>query len=113
MNQVRLSATQLPPQTFGFFLTADVRSSGLIPPGSVGRLCLAGQIGRYVRPGQIKNAGSAGTFALDLDLNSHPVPTGVVPVMAGETWHFQAWFRDVILGSQTSNFTDALSVVFY
>lgn len=31
------------------------------------------------------------------------------PVHIGETWHFQAWHRDS--GVQSSNLTDAVSVV--
>ena len=30
--------------------------------------------------------------------------------MAGETWNFQAWFRDVVGGATTSNFSDAWQV---
>ncbi|MFT5291611.1 MAG: hypothetical protein ACI82F_003696, partial [Planctomycetota bacterium] len=36
-------------------------------------------------------------------------PTGVVFVMAGQTWNFQCWSRDNNPGP-TSNFTDAVSI---
>jgi hypothetical protein len=42
-------------------------------------------------------------------LNAIPTPTAFVPVQPGQTWNFQAWYRD--LGG-TNNFTDALSIMF-
>ncbi|WP_145194320.1 hypothetical protein [Planctomycetes bacterium Poly30] len=114
-NQLRLRAWQLPENTFGFFLTS--RGAGMVPAagGSAGTLCLGGAIGRYVGPGQIKNSGTARAFELDLDLAAMPQPNGAVPVVAGETWHFQAWFRDVEPGpamTPTSNFTGGLRITF-
>jgi hypothetical protein len=40
-------------------------------------------------------------------LNSLPGPPPNA-VVTGDTWYFQAWFRD----KATSNFTDGLSVLF-
>lgn len=54
-----------------------------------------GGIGRYNASGQVLNTGSAGTFSLVLDLASTPTPTGAVAIMAGDTWNFQCWYRDV------------------
>jgi hypothetical protein len=77
----------------------------------VGNLCLSGSIGRVVG-GQILNSGFFGGFATDVDLTSLPQPAGAVAVMSGETWHFQAWFRDAIGGQATSNFTDGWQITF-
>ena len=82
------------------------------PGGSQGTLCLGGAIGRYVGPGQIVNSGSTGEITLAIDLTQTPQPTGLVSVQPGETWNFQAWYRDAIGGSATSNFTDGLSITF-
>ena len=82
------------------------------PGGSTGNLCLGGSIGRYVGPGQIKNAGTTGTFSLALDLTQVPQPTGLVSIAGGETWRFQAWHRDAIGGTTTSNFTNGLEIDF-
>ena len=46
-----------------------------------------------------------------LDLANTPTPMGNVSVLAGQTWNFQAWYRDNNPGP-TSNFTDAVSVTF-
>jgi hypothetical protein len=37
--------------------------------------------------------------------------TPVTSILAGETWNFQAWYRD-LNPTNTSNFTDGLSVTF-
>ena len=83
-----------------------------MPGGSMGNLCLAGSIGRYVGPGQIQQADATGNISLALDLTQVPQPTGFVSVGIGDTWNFQAWYRDAVGGSATSNFTDGLSVTF-
>ena len=63
-------------------------------------------------PGQIKNSGATGAFALLVNLTQTPTPTGFVSVVAGQTRYFQAWHRDAIGGSATSNFTNGLAVTF-
>ncbi len=112
LNQLALSAEGLPQNTFGFFLASRTRGLVQNPGGSAGRLCLGGGIGRYVGPGQVLNSGNLGRFTLALDLTRTPTPTGTVAVQAGETWNFQAWFRDAQGGASTSNFTDGLEVQF-
>ncbi|MEM6675635.1 MAG: hypothetical protein AAF726_22480 [Planctomycetota bacterium] len=106
-----LVARDLPPQTFGYFLTS--RTTGLVPMagGSQGTLCLGGAVGRYNRAGEIGATGADGTFPLALDLTSTPQPTGTVPILAGQTWNFQAWYRDAN-PQVTSNFTDGVAVAF-
>ncbi len=111
-NDLTLEASSLPNNSFGFFLAS--LDSGFVanPGGSTGNLCLGGSIGRYVGPGQIKNAGTTGTFSLALDLTQVPQPTGLVSIAGGETWRFQAWHRDAIGGTTTSNFTNGLEIDF-
>ena len=111
-NNLALVAGDLPLNAFGFFLTSQAQGFVANPGGSQGNLCLAGSIGRYVVAGQILNAGAAGSFTLPLDLNQTPTPTGLVAIGVGETWNFQAWHRDAVGGSATSNFTDGISVQF-
>jgi len=111
-NNVQLSVIQLPLNAFGFFLTS--RTQGHVPGagGSQGTLCLGGSIGRYVGPGQIKNSGATGSFSLQLNLAQHPTPTGFVSVVAGDTWNFQAWYRDAVGGAAVSNFTNGRTITF-
>ena len=83
--------------------------------GSQGNLCLGGNIGRFVGPGQVMDSGASGSFAMTVNLNAMPAPTlsGTVAVQPGDTWNFQAWHRDSVGGMATSNFTDAVSVTFF
>jgi len=111
-NNLTVSATDLPQNSFGFFLTSTTQTSVAQPGGSQGVLCLGGSVGRFVGPGQIQNSGSVGEISLALDLSQQPTPTGLVQVQPGETWNFQAWFRDSVGGQVTSNFTDGLEVTF-
>ena len=111
-NDVTLTAGSLPPNQFGFFLTSQTQGFVMSAGGSVGNLCLGGSIGRYVGPGQVLNSGAAGSFSLALDLARTPTPSSFVSIAAGETWNFQAWYRDTILGFPTSNFTDGLTITF-
>ena len=109
-DDVTLTASGLPTNTFGFFLTSRDQGFAAGPGGSMGDLCLGGAIGRYVAPGQVLNSGATGAFSLPLDLDATPTPTGLVSIAAGETWNFQAWHRDGLIGIPTSNLTDGIAI---
>ncbi len=111
-NNVTLEASSLTPLAFGFFIVSDTQGFVMTPAGSAGNLCLSGAIGRYVGGGQIQQSGLQGVFSLGLDLTSIPQPLGPVAVAAGETWNFQAWFRDIQGGAAVSNFSNAVSITF-
>lgn len=112
-NDVTLSTSNMPVNAFGFFITSQTQGFAGNPGGSEGNLCLGGAVGRYVGPGQIQNSGPSGTISLALDLTMVPQPNGSVAVIAGETWNFQAWMRDIsATGNPTSNFSDGLQIVF-
>ena len=106
VNDLTLAASQLPPNQFGMFVTSATVAS--IPVGS-GLLCVGGQIGRFNAPGQVLQSGPGGSFDLLVDLTQNWPVVGVLTPAVGETWHFQAWFRDL---GPTSNFTDALALTF-
>ncbi|MEM9382815.1 MAG: hypothetical protein AAGB93_22875 [Planctomycetota bacterium] len=105
-NALTLAVTSLPPHTFGYFLNSRTQGS-VTPPGAQGPLCLGGSIGRF--DAQIWNSGASGEAMLTLDLTALPTPTGAVAAQAGETWNFQAWFRDAN-PMVVSNLSDAVSV---
>jgi probable HAF family extracellular repeat protein len=108
---MELAASQLPANTNAFSLAS--LQSGFVahPGGSSGNLCLGGAIGRRVGGG-VLTTDAAGTLLEPVDLNSMPQPAGPVVVLSGETWHFQVWYRDSVLGQSTSNFTGGVQVVF-
>lgn len=112
VGELVLRATDMPPQTFGFFVASPMQQITPQPGGSQGVLCLGGGIGRFVEPGQLQNSGPTGSFSLTVDPNAIPTPTARVQPAFGETWNFQAWFRDSNPGS-TSNFTDAATIAFF
>ncbi|MCP3920417.1 MAG: hypothetical protein GY711_33230 [bacterium] len=100
-----LDASGLPANEFGYFLASRMRGFQTGLPGSSGNLCLGGSILRF--NAHVLSSGPNGVFTLDVDTTAMP-ESPPVPVVAGETWHFQAWFRDQV----SSNFSDAVSVVF-
>ena len=103
-----LRAADLPPDQFGYFLASATQGFVPNPGGSQGNLCLTGTIGRFGK--QIQNSGPVGAFTIQVDLTNIPTSPPHT-VLAGETWNFQAWFRDVNPGP-TSNFTDGIAVSF-
>ncbi|MFT5732984.1 MAG: hypothetical protein ACJA2W_000365 [Planctomycetota bacterium] len=111
-NDLTLEASQLPVNSFAFFITSQTQGFVAIPGGSAGNLCVVGSVGRYVGPGQIQQANASGTISLGIDLTMTPQPLGFVSVASGETWNYQAWFRDSMGGTPTSNFTDGYSISF-
>jgi glucose/arabinose dehydrogenase len=106
-NDVRLDVEQLPQNSLGYFLASQTQSFIPNPGGSMGNLCIFGTIGRFIA--QAQNSGPSGTFSFNLDLSNMPPPLSAVAI--GETWNFQAWYRDFQL-VVTSNFTNAVSVDF-
>ena len=111
-NDLVLEASDLPANSFGFFLVSQTQGFVANPGGSQGNLCLGGAIGRYVGPGQIQNSGASGMISLPVDNQQVPQPTGFVSVSSGQTWNFQLWNRDAVGGSATSNFTDGYEITF-
>ena len=101
-----LTAAQLPPNQFGYFLNSQTQGLIQNPGGSQGNLCLGGSIGRHVS--QTANSGGEGVLVIDIDLTQLPRPAAPQAVLAGETWRFQAWYRQ----GNTSNFTDGVAVTF-
>ncbi|MEM6570145.1 MAG: hypothetical protein AAF957_17170 [Planctomycetota bacterium] len=103
-----LVASQLPPFSVGFFLSAETFGFTPNPAGSQGNLCLSGPIGRY--SGSAANSGPDGVISLTIDPAAIQTPLGPVAAVAGDTWYFQAWHRDSVGGTSTSNFTNAVQM---
>jgi hypothetical protein len=70
---------------------------GSSPLGN-GNLCLSGSI---IRIQPALNSGSTGTV-------SRSVPAQ----LAGQTWNYQYWFRDIPAGGAGTNLSDGLQVTF-
>lgn len=111
-RSLRLRVSALPQRTFGLFLAS--LTPGLVPAfgGGGGTLCLGGSIGRFDRPGEVRNGGLFGRASLSLNLDALPQPGGATSATSGSRWYFQYWYRDRVGGAATSNLSSAKSVTF-
>ncbi len=112
-NVVTLGMSHLPPASTAFFIVSRTQGFVAGAGGSDGNLCLGGQIGRYVGPGQVSHSGALGQIVLDVDLQAIPQPGGFASTTSGETWYMQGWHRDVSSTGLTSNFTGAVEVAWW
>ena len=114
-DDVTMVAGNLANNSFGFFITSQTQGFAPNPGGSQGNLCVAGNIGRFVAPGQIKSSGAGSEIPLsptsgEWSLTAIPSATGPYSAVAGGTANFQLWHRDAVGGAAVSNFSDGTSV---
>jgi hypothetical protein len=103
-----LNAQFLPSMSNGYFITSMGQVFVPNPAGSEGNLCIAGApVGRFNN--DVQNTGAGSTVSFSPDFNMWPQPTGFITLLAGDTWNFQYWYRDI---SSMNNFTDAVQVMF-
>lgn len=108
-GDLTLFANDLPPQVTTLFVVGFAPGFVVAPGGSRGNLCLAGPIGRFSAPGELRTSSSQGRVALAVDPGGVPTPTALVALSPGQTVYFQAWYRDAD-PQPTSNFTSAIAV---
>ncbi len=108
--EFRLTAHDMPLLSSGYFIASQPQGLTANPGGSIGTLCLGGSIGRLAM--QIRSTSAVGYFDIEVDTTAVPQANGTLPILMGQTWNWQAWFRDNVAGQTTSNFTDAVSVTF-
>ena len=101
-------AYDLPVGQFALMVCSQTAASVNHPGGSEGRLCVGGDIGRLTSSMAVVLPSGRALFILDSSQLANS--SGRVAAQAGETWHFQAWHRDVVGGNNTSNFTNAVRV---
>ena len=112
MNDFTLTGSQLPDGQFAYFLASRTQGFVPTPSNSTGNLCVLGSIARLNAPGQLGQTAN-GLFSLQVPLDDIPEPPGFnTTILAGETWNFQLWHRDFGAAGPTSNFTEALEVLF-
>jgi hypothetical protein len=115
----------------GYFLVGNMNASPGIPV-SDGNLCLVGipgasfgrynvagtnrfSLGLFDASGNLENlVGTGGVSGFGFDVPSEIEIASFPPttIMSGDTYHFQAWYRDTLAGSGNSNFSNGLSVAF-
>lgn len=104
-HDFELWASKLPAHVPGFFLASRVQANLPHAGGSSGTLCLGMPLARFRN--QVFSSGPWGWATIDVDVDAIPLGPPV-PILPGETWNFQAWFRD----GATSNFTLPTTVTF-
>jgi hypothetical protein len=104
-QNVTLSAAPVPQSVFGMFVMASTQQQIPMFAGGQGTLCVGPPIYRISASFQNSGAGNALEHALDF---GH-LPGGIV-FAAGQTWNFQAWFRDT--NPSTTNLSSGLAVTF-
>ncbi|MEL6713313.1 MAG: VCBS repeat-containing protein, partial [Planctomycetota bacterium] len=109
LDRLRFDLFDLPPQRTVLLLASRSPAFVAAPGGALGSLCLGAPIGRLLGPGQVLSTNTRGTASLDLDTSALPLGGALVPVSPGEQWFFQAWYRDVEGGGQSSRFTNGVS----
>jgi len=77
-------------------------------PGGAGTLCLGQPLVRI--PGSTRQADMQGNWIVGFDLAAPPI-SAALPIVFGESWRFQAWYRDTN-PSPTSNLSEAVEVEF-
>lgn len=112
-DNLTLAVDRLPASAAVLFLNARLAATIPNAGGSLGTLCLGSDVSRYVRPGEIRFTGPVGEASLQLRLPETPRGAGLAPVVAGQSFFFQAWHRDLVGGQQESNFTNAVRVDFF
>ncbi|MCP3919333.1 MAG: hypothetical protein GY711_27665 [bacterium] len=117
LNDMTLVVCDLPPNENGYFLVNTEDGFNNLPALGLsnGNFCLGGGItlGRYFN--DVINSGDEGQFFFPIDLTALPQaepPPYTTPVMPGDVWYFQCWYRDSTASPTTNNFTDAIRVEF-
>jgi hypothetical protein len=114
-GQTRFVIANLPDDTMVMLLNAPLQGSAPNPFGA-GTLCLAGPIGRApTMVSRTNNWSSCGQWwypcrhQIVLDHGALPRPGGFQQILAGETWNFQAWYRD----AGSSDLTSMVSITYH
>ncbi|MCP3920477.1 MAG: hypothetical protein GY711_33535 [bacterium] len=104
-----------PPHEFGYFITGPNSGLYIVPPGSMGVVCIDGPQYRYnsaqrLHLFQFDASGISQTVAVGgaCVLETNGAFPGVPPLMTGETRAFQAWYRD----GASSNFSQSKRIAF-
>lgn len=100
------TVTDLPDNTFGYFLMSQSTTFVPLFGGSQGNLCVGSPQVRFSK--DVLNSGGVGTVTFDVDFADLPQGLQFQP---NDVWNFQYWYRDVN-PTPTSNTTAGVTVAF-
>ena len=106
-NSFHLTVVDAPPTQFGLFYYGLGTANS--PFGNGLRCVGGGQVFRILPPAMTDGSGSASRH---LDFTAPPADSGDGKISAGDTWHFQYWYRDPAGGGWQFNLSDGLKVIF-
>ena len=108
-----MTATQLPPNTPVIFIMAPEATRSSLADGN---LCLSPGNLKIIRITPTQVSSQSGTAAIGPGIVQWSVdsPVDVAEIFLGDTWHFQAYYRDMSSAcGGNSNLTNAVRVTFY
>ena len=108
-NDLTLTTVGLGMGQFGYYVVGGTQAPNPGAGGGIGTVCVQAPLGRFLS--QVQSSGSSGVIAIPVDLTALPTAP-VTVVQPGETWHFQLWYRDLAPTGATSNFSNAVTLVF-
>ncbi len=115
------------PNEIGYFLVGNEVTSGVViteglncligtSTAQMFRYAVAGtdaiSVGRFDGAGLLQNVVGTSLVGSGFDVPDAIPDTVPIPIMSGDTWHFQVWYRDTAVMSSNSNFSNGLSVTF-
>lgn len=107
INSLLLSAGPLPDGQLTLLIASRQQGAPMPLVGSAGTLCL-GSPGRFGQ--EVVASHGFGSVEYAVDLRTLPTPLGSVAAQPGDTWSFQAWYRDLDGSTPTSNLTDGVAI---
>ncbi|MFT7167175.1 MAG: hypothetical protein ACI80K_000293 [Paracoccaceae bacterium] len=105
-NDLTLTVTRCPTQTFGLFIYG---ADAVRFPLGDGFLCVSPFAPGLFRLNPVHSTDVNGEANMAVDLQTL---SGAGAIHAGSTWHFQFWFRDGMPGGAGSNLSSAVRVNF-
>ncbi len=126
-SDLHLEVSQGPPNEIGYFLAGNEVTPGMVI--SEGLNCLVGtstaqmfryygagpesiSVGRFDGAGVLQNLTGTSLVGSGFDVPA-TIPSSIsIPIVSGDTWHFQLWYRDTAVLTSNSNFSNGLSVTF-
>lgn len=112
-NELEMQADLLPPGSLGFIMHSSTYGSPDVPAWGESPMCVGSSQSAIVRQSVLQETNEAGRFTLPVDLTAAPNDLDNLPIQAGETWSFRAWYRDSRNYEVASNLTTIIAIQFH